>query len=116
MILTATKTGRFSMIPIMTGTVKTDGIGLPKQNDFGRKWNQIGANRLYKKSSFNKSETTDEEVLLANLIKQYYIGKTGLLNESLTEFVEMITDNFYLSPDQKLAELASIYVPVYNYR
>merc|ERR1711978_74804 len=28
----------------------------------------------------------------------------------------MMNDAFYLSPDQRVAELASFYVPVYNYR
>ena len=116
--LTAMKTGQFSKVPIMTGTVLNDVHYIPEVNDFGKNWNKTGPIYLHIKESHNKSEVTDEEILQANLIKQFYIGngKQGLLNESLTEYVEMMTDAFYLSPDQKVAELASIYVPVYNYR
>ena len=114
--LTSMKTGNFSKVPIMTGTVLYDGaVYLPKEN-FGNDWNKHGAHDLYITSSFNKSEISDEEVMQAALIKRFYTGKENKLSKTLHEAAEMVTDAHFLSPDQKVAELASKHVPVYNYR
>ena len=46
----------------------------------------------------------------------FYEGKNSNLIETLPDFANMITDSIFLSPDQKVAELYSQYVPVFNYR
>ena len=52
----------------------------------------------------------------SDLAKQYYSGPNNNLLETLPEYANMMTDSLFLSPDQKVAELASKYVSVYNYR
>ena len=115
---TAMKTGYFNKVPIMTGTVINDGALFFPENEHlgGEDWKYGGPLLLGIKSSFNVSETTDEEIVQADLIKRFYMGKEGNLNGSLAEFGEMETDALFLSPDQKVAEFASRFVPVYNYR
>ena len=113
---TAMKTGRFNPIPIMTGTILYDGMHFLGPADYGSTWEEYGPIDLMLVSSYNASEVTQEEILVANLAKTYYTGKSGLLNETLVGWVEMIGDGKLLSPDQKVAEYASQYVPVYNFR
>ena len=113
---TAMKTGYFNRVPIMTGTILNDGALYFPVEDFEKDWEKLGALTIGINTSFNRSEITDEEILQANLIKRFYMGKEGNLNGSLAEFGEMETDALFLSPDQKVAEFASRFVPVYNYR
>jgi len=114
--LTAMKNGYFNRVPIMTGTGLNDGGLIYPEIEYGQFWENHGAKFLAIKSSFNLSETTHEENLEAQMIKHFYTGKSNNLLETLPEYVNMMTDSLFLSPDQKLAELASQYVPVYNYR
>jgi len=114
--LTAMTNGFFNRVPIMTGTVKNDGGLAYPEIEYGEFWNNNGAAFLGIKSSFNLSETTHEEELQSRLIKKFYTGKNSNLIETLPDYANMMTDSLFLSPDQKVAELASQYVPVYNYR
>jgi len=114
--LTAMKTGYFNKVPIMTGTMKNEGLLSVPEYDLNKDWEKEGPKNLFIQTSFNASEVTDDEILQAQLMKRFYTGKRGNLNDSIVEFYEMLTDSMFLSPDQKVAELASKYVPVYNYR
>jgi carboxylesterase type B len=101
----------------MTGTVKNDGsVFFPENPNFEKIWNVAGPAILGVAGSSNRSETTPEEFTLANIILKFYNGGRYNLLEAVQEFVDMMTDALFLSPDQKFAELASNYVPVYNYQ
>jgi carboxylesterase type B len=114
--LTAMKNGYFNRVPIMTGTVLNDGGLMYPGLEYGKFWEENGPKFLALKSSFNLSETTAEEIMQAKLAKHFYTGKNNNLLETLPDYANMMTDSLFLSPDQKVAELASQYVPVYNYR
>jgi len=114
--LTAMKNGYFNHVPIMTGTVLNDGGLMYPEIEYGEMWESYGPKFLAIKGSFNLSETTHEEHLDAQLIKHFYTGENSNLLETLPEYTNMMTDSLFLSPDQKVAELASQFVPVYNYR
>ena len=118
----AMQTGNFNKVPIMTGTVLTDGIPfftqLPLDGEISEDyWN---ANRVYYflfKPMTNVCEVMDEAELQTNMIKRFYLGKGNVsVNDSFFELLDMLNDANYLSPDQKVAEFSSKYVPVYNYR
>ena len=50
---------------------------------------------------------------LANVLLQYYTcGTKTSFFDALDEFVNMMTDAWFLSPDQKMAELASRHTQV----
>jgi len=50
-------------------------------------------------------------------LKRFYLGKGNVdVVKSVYDIVDMLNDALMLSPDQKIAEFASKYVPVYNYR
>jgi len=114
--LTAMKTGYFNKVPIMTGTMKNEGLLSVPEFDLEKDWEKEGPKTLFIQTSFNASEVTEDEILQAKMMKRFYTGKHGNLNDSIVEFYEMLTDSLFLSPDQKVAELASKFVPVYNYR
>ena len=121
--LEAMKTGFFNKVPIMTGTILNDGavdmlFSLPPDNEITEDfWNEKGAQLLRINPSFNTSEVTDEAKLQANIMKRFYVGKGNLsMKDSIFDWVNLFNDAIYLSPDQKVAELASMHVPVYNYR
>ena len=119
---TAMKTGQFNHVPIMTGTVENDGaviVGLSAiPNEITEEyWNQRGTDLLYINPSYNKSEIREEDVLQASIMKRFYLGQGDIsLKDSIFDVVNMETDGLYLSPEQKVAEFASNFVPVYNYR
>jgi carboxylesterase type B len=114
--LTAMKNGYFNKIPIMTGTVLNDGALVYPELEYGEFWKRSGPMFMLLTSSFNNTEITEEEYLQSDLAKQYYSGTNNNLLETLPEYANMMTDSLFLSPDQKVAELASKYVSVYNYR
>ena len=114
------KTGQFNQVPIMTGTLLNDGAVLlyKAPNEITEEfWKESGTELLYLNPSYNKSEVRDEDVLQANLMKRFYLGQGDIsLNNSIFDVVNMENDALFLSPDQKVAEFASQFVPVYNYR
>ena len=114
--LTSMKNGQFNRIPIMTGTLKNDGGLFMPEDDYEEMWKAAGVDFLGLKSSFDYLETTKEEKLQTKLIKRYYTGDSTYLPDTIEEFIQMMTDALFLSPDQMTAELASQYVPVYNFR
>jgi len=114
--LTAVKKGYFHQVPMMMGTILNDGALMFPELEYGQFWETDGARFLFIRGSFNTSEVTEEEKMQAKVIKRYYTGKNSNLIETLPDFANMITDSIFLSPDQKVAELYSQYVPVFNYR
>ena len=88
---------------------------IPKAN-FESFWKVVGPTAIGVAASSNKSEITPDEYTLANIILRFYNGGRFSLLESLNEVADMLTDALFLSPDQKLAELASKHIPVYNYQ
>ena len=118
--LTAMKTGYFNKVPIMTGTVQRDGAlslnTMPNEitEEF---WNTKGTDSLLIRPSFNTTELREEEILQANMMKRFYLGKENVdVSESALYISDMINDAIFLSPDQIVSEYASKYVPVFNYR
>ncbi len=111
--LTAMKNGHFNKIPIMTGTVLNDGGLVFPEDNFEETWKVANVDFLGLKGG---DEVTEEEKLDARIIGKYYLGNNYNLSEVLQDWTNMVTDAYFLSPDQKLAELASQYVPVYNFR
>ena len=114
------KTGQFNQVPIMTGTLLNDGgVLLPSvPNEINEEiWIEKGTELLYLNPSYNKSEVRDEDILQANLIKRYYLGQGNIsFKDSILDLSNMETDALFLSPDQQVAQFASDFVPVYNYR
>merc|ERR1719400_992324 len=50
-------------------------------------------------------------------MKRFYLGKDRVeLSDSVLNISDMVNDALFLSPDQIVAEFASKYVPVFNYR
>ncbi len=111
--LTAVKNGHFSKVPIMTGTVLNDGGLVFPEDNFEETWKVAD---VYYLGLASGVEATEEEKLGARIFGKYYLGNNYNLSEVLQDWSDMITDAFFLSPDQKVAELVSQYVPVYNYR
>ena len=118
--LTAMKTGYFNKVPIMTGTVQNEGALLlnTMPNEITEEfWNAKGTDSLFMRPSFNTTELRDEEILKANMMKRFYLGKGNVdVSDSALYISDMINDAFFLSPDQIVSEYASKYVPVFNYR
>jgi len=118
--LTAMKTGYFNKVPIMTGTVQNEGALLlnTMPNEITEEfWNAKGTASLFMRPSFNTTELREEEILQANMMKRFYLGKENVdVSESALYISDMINDALFLSPDQIVSEYASKYVPVFNYR
>ena len=118
--LTAMKNGYFNKVPIMTGTVQNEGALLlnTMPNEITEEfWNVKGTDSLFMRPSFNTTELRDEEILKANMMKRFYLGKGNVdVSDSALYISDMINDAFFLSPDQIVSEYASKYVPVFNYR
>ena len=115
--LEALKTGQFNKFPVITGTVVNDAVLF--SNELELLWNLTAPTLLRIAASANKSESTKEEFEQADKLLNYYTG--GQLNilespATMRGFYNMLTDAFFLSPDQKLAELVSLHAPVFNYR
>eukprot|EP00088_Acartia_fossae_P051168 TRINITY_DN5749_c0_g1_i2.p1 TRINITY_DN5749_c0_g1~~TRINITY_DN5749_c0_g1_i2.p1 ORF type:complete len:611 (-),score=135.22 TRINITY_DN5749_c0_g1_i2:452-2284(-) len=116
--LTAMKTGHFNRVPIMTGVMLNDGgLAFPQQ-DFGSIWASQGPEWLIINPTFFREKRDEETLLQSRLIRKFYTGSNdnSSLNDVLPDFADMLTDAYFLAPDQKLAQLASQYVPVYNFR
>ena len=108
--LTAIRNGNFARVPIITGTLKFEGaLQLPPGQE-KETFEAAHDVELSLKSSFDFSETTDDEKIKVSIMKKYYRG-----NNTLEDYSNLFTDVTFLAPDQKLAELASQYVPVFNY-
>jgi len=117
--LTALSLGEFNHVPLITGTIKNDGalfIGLAPM--FGTVENYVkkaAAGHFLIASSTNKSEITASEQLEADIIHQFYTGRSTNMSTEQEGWNDMFTDVYFQTPDQKLAELASKHVDVYNY-
>ena len=118
--LTAMKTGYFNKVPIMTGTVLNEGallISTMPNEITDEFWSVKGVDSLFMRPSLNTSELREEEILQANMMRRFYLGKDRVeLSDSVLNISDMVNDALFLSPDQIVAEFASKYVPVFNYR
>jgi len=117
--LQALKNGQFVKVPTITGTVLNDGgLMLFTEEEFTNGWNIFAPMILQLTAAMNRSEYTDQEVSVSNIVRQYYMGDSSdpLAEATLQPFIDMINDAMFLSPDQKIAEFMSPHVPVYNYR
>jgi len=117
--LQALKNGQFVKVPTITGTALSDGgLQLFTEEEFTSSWNIMSPALLLTTGAMNRSEYTEQEFALANIVRQYYMGDSydPLAEDTLQGYINMFTDAMFLSPDQKLAEFMSSHVPVYNYR
>jgi len=114
--LAAFNSGEFIKVPMMTGTVKNDGALLVPEDNFEAIWKLKGPQLLNIAENQNYSVTNPEENTLANIFLKYYTGGSFNTFEVLNEVVDMLTDSWFLSPDQKLSELGSKFTQVYNYQ
>lgn len=64
----------------------------------------------------DQTYSSPEEKTIANIFLKYYTGNNFNLFEVLNEVVDMLTDGWFLSPSQKLAELGSNFTSVFNYQ
>ena len=110
--LSALKSGNFARVPVITGTLKYEGaLFLPSGEEMETVEDSLNLKEFSFTSSFDYSETTDDEKIKFSIMKKYYRG-----NGSLEGYSNLVTDAIFLAPDQKFAELSSQYVPVFNYQ
>lgn len=110
----ALKSGAFNNIPFMSGTVKNEGAFITGLLDLhGKKlnpkiWEKIGARLLFI-ASYTETEITEEQNMLANIIREYYSTPDK-------SFTDMFTDSGFVVPDQVTVKTMSQYNPmVFNY-
>jgi len=116
--LTALTLGEFNHIPLITGTVKNDGallLGFAPLFGTVENYMKKAAGHLQIAGSTNKSEITASEELEADIMYQFYTGRSTNMSINQDGWSDMFTDVFFQNPDQKLAEMASKHVDVYNY-
>jgi len=121
----AMKYGYFSKIPIMTGTVLYDGGVIIFKKDFEETFEKFGASALPFRDPFafhttgihgdSQEGTNSDQLIDAKVALRFYNGGSYKMLEHVNDTLNLITDTYFLSPDQKIAEYASQYVPVYNY-
>merc|ERR1719378_244955 len=88
------------------------------EEEFTKDWKISAPLTLQLTAAMNRSEYTDQEFALSNIVRQYYMGDSynPLAEATLQSYINMFNDAMFLSPDQKIAEFMSPHVPVYNYR
>jgi len=116
--LKALTLGEFNRVPLITGSLKNDGALMVAYVPFFgtvENWLKKAAGNFLISRSTNKSEITVTEQLEADIIHRFYTGGGTNISENQEGWNNMFTDVFFQNPDQKLAELASKHVDVYNY-
>jgi len=119
--LEALKTGMYNKIPFMSGTTKDEGalyaISILKEpGESAKNWNTTGPLLLGISKSSNWTEIEEEDIVMADIINQYYTG--GEFSEDSKQgTIDMFTDSLFLFSDQKTVSLMSSgSKPVYNYQ
>merc|ERR1719245_2445567 len=66
--------------------------------------------------SQHSGEFTPGEKAVANIMLKYYMAGGLDPFSNMDAFINMFTDTYFLSPDQKVSELMSAHVPLYNFQ
>merc|ERR1719312_1822454 len=111
--LHALNLGHFNQVPTLTGTILKEGtIYAMEKDQIAPLW----AKRAPALIGVSSEPFSPTEQALADIMLKYYMAGNIDPFSNLDGFVNAVTDSFFLSPDQKISELQSLHVPVYNYR
>ena len=78
-------------------------------------WHEGSAVLVNVAASFNKSEMTLNEKVLAEIVLHYYTGDSLVIKDSLEELSMMFNDASYRGPSYESLKLASEYAPTYSF-